>query len=130
MVFIFSLIKFIPLRLYKSIPFNAIKIATVHWHDLIVHPFFSVQIVWIECYRIKTCVHFFSSVWAQPEGTIQTEAESGREEEQPNAQEKRWKYHDSIQEEGSGANGYAIYSIYSICIIYVKTVFFYSMCWK
>lgn len=60
-------------------------------------------------------VYYFFSVWAQPEGTIQTEAESSREEEQPNAQEKRWKYHDSLQEEGSGANGYVRYSMYSIC---------------
>lgn len=50
----------------------------------------------------------FFSVWAQPEGTIQTEAESGWEEEQPDAQEKRWKYYDSLQEEGSGADGYVI----------------------
>lgn len=48
---------------------------------------------------------FLLSLWAQPEGTITTEAEGSGEEEQPNAQEKRWKHHGSLQEEGSGANG-------------------------
>lgn len=49
----------------------------------------------------------FFSLWAQPQGPVQTEAEGGRKEEQPNAKKKRWKHHDSLQEEGSGANGYA-----------------------
>lgn len=46
------------------------------------------------------------SIRAQPEGTIQTETEGGREEEQPDAQEERQQHHDSLQEEGPGANGY------------------------
>lgn len=50
-------------------------------------------------------VFFFISVRAQPEGTIQTEAKSGREKEQPDAQKKRWKYCDSLQEKGSGIHG-------------------------
>lgn len=48
---------------------------------------------------------FHCSVRAQPEGTIQAEAEGGREAEQPHAEEKRWKHYDSLQEEGSGADG-------------------------
>lgn len=52
------------------------------------------------------CSLFFS-VWAKPEVTIQTEAEGGWEEKQPNAKEKRWKHNDPIQKEGSRANGYA-----------------------
>lgn len=48
---------------------------------------------------------FFISIRTQPEGTIQTEAKSGREEEQPDAKKKRWKYHDSLQEESSGIHG-------------------------
>ena len=52
----------------------------------------------------KICSLLFS-LWAQPEGTIQTEAEGSREEEQPDAQEKRWTHHNALQEEGSGVNG-------------------------
>lgn len=51
---------------------------------------------------------FHGSVRAQSEGTIPAEAEGGREAEQPHAEEKRWKYYDPLQEEGSGADGYVI----------------------
>lgn len=114
---LFSLIMFIQLRLYKSILFDSIWIVTLHSHDRIIHIhvmdlFYCPNSVNWDTGKKNICCLFFS-LWAQPEGTIQTEAEGSREEEQPHAKEKRWKHHDSLQEEGSGANGYVIlYSLY------------------
>lgn len=53
------------------------------------------------------------SIWAKSEGTIQTEAEGGREEKQSNAKEKRRKHHYSLQKEGFRAYGYASLSHWS-----------------
>lgn len=111
MMLLFSLMMFIPLRLYKSILFDSINIVTAHSHDRIIHHLV-MRLLYcpnsVNWNLQKNICSLFFSLWAQPEGTVQTEAEGRREEKQPNAEEKRWKHHDSLQEEGSGANGYVI----------------------
>lgn len=42
-VLLFSLIKFIPLRRHKSIPFDTTKIMSVHSHDLKIH----LHVMWL-----------------------------------------------------------------------------------
>lgn len=53
-----------------------------------------------KCYDVRPAVQYkyflCFSLWAQPKGTIPAEAEGSREEEQPNAEEKRRKHHDSL----------------------------------